>query len=1320
MGVDEIREICSDLKDELNISRLSMDEKSSSLFTVFDTDKNGLIDALEFFSTITTLSGMKKLEIIEFILTIYDFDGTGTLSMDEVVLAIKSVSIGLSKLVKEEISVAKDSSVAKEELIELIVSYIFHSHLTTEITDDTRINTKILCSLINAHPDVSTWFNFFSSPAQTGLQLCNLSEEDRDFQTENVVIAQTPAERLAIDWNVRSQSAIKLIDAMQNPWVSVVAMITPIAYANKETKSEAPNVSIHPEWIYGYQSERTKNTVHYNYQGDALYTISKYAVLYSFRNNSQKIFTGHSNEITCLKMHPKKQLVASGEAGRHPKVLVWHSSSHKILFSNQDFHQDGVVHVAFSIDGKLLISVGNDSMQTMRVCRWEDNELLFNSPVAPGKCLGCTILSGNTVVVAGDAYIYFWRKSLQGYVRRSGIFSRYTPLQPITVVEPVHGTENLVCGTALGQLMLWVDINCVRTVKAHNGTINSVYSCAHGLLSGGKDRRIRMWSANLEPSVTFDISYFGSNPVIRSLCMSEDGTSIIFGTRGASVYEISAIDGSDLRGGPIAMGHHIGKINCLTVHPSKFEFATVGQDRTLRVYDMNTKAQLKLANFDGEVSAVTYSPIGDIIAVGFGGTAATGNNKNGSFVILNEEDLVVNHESRDSKSAVTLLAFSNEGETFAVGYEDGSILLYSVQDDYQLIAKCVRHTGSIIAIDFSLDGEWLRSNSSTKELCFFNSDDGSFLSNSNSMRDVQWATNTCIYSWHTRAVHDSPYPAEVIVSAHAPNVTKPTSTGEDDAQENLPPLLPEFVASGSNIGYISLFPFPCATKAKMLTESHRYPAHVDTILSLRFSFDTKRLISIGEKDRCIIQWSCFASENDNKVSGVSSQTEEKESEEHAMEARSGEALAEEFMPDNCDIPVGKLNSSVQEMTTLKSSIENDVWISALVDPTVLPKQNKSVPDMSLMLDYVYGYESQRMRNNVRYTAAGDIVYNVSTLGVVLNAVSRSQNIFKYHSDAIICMACSADGSLVATGQMGANPTVAVWDAKTCKTLFVLSENDRPKNGVCAVALSKNAELLIFVGLDEQHTISIYDWKNNFLISRCHGGSKRVLGVCFTDEDNSDDTGSGDVSFISYGVKELRVWTHARSRFPLCFRAELGDVGVLQTFLTCEMFNGQPNVGTTDGNLYVFESRSSAVLKHAVKAHVGAVNAMHTCQHSGSGVKLLVTGGRDGAVRLWNTDHECIKEFTVDTIIPSCHNNRVRSVAFNVDGSRIVVSTKGGEIFEINTQEGKLIANRCAVEAHGIRQLCGIAAHPTKEEFATAGDDKSLRWAFGLPSRICFG
>jgi WD40 repeat protein len=208
---------------------------------------------------------------------------------------------------------------------------------------------------------------------------------------------------------------------------------------------------------------------------------------------------------------------------------------------------------------------------------------------------------------------------------------------------------------------------------------------------------------------------------------------------------------------------------------------------------------------------------------------------------------------------------------------------------------------------------------------------------------------------------------------------------------------------------------------------------------------------------------------------------------------------------------------------------------------------------------------------------------------------------------------------------------------------------------------------------------------------------------------SSDSNQSDIGFVSYGVRELRVWENIRSRFPVCRRGHLGDVGVLQTFLTCEVFAGSPNVGTTDGNIYVFESNFSGVMKHAVKAHIGAVTAMHCSRSGPSGSVLMVTGGRDGAVRLWNKDHECLKELMVEALLPSCHSPRVRSVAFSVDGSKVAVGTKGGEIFEISLHDGRVINNRAAVESHGMRELCGIASHPTREEFVTAGDDCTIRF-----------
>jgi microtubule-associated protein-like 6 len=76
--------------------------------------------------------------------------------------------------------------------------------------------------------------------------------------------------------------------------------------------------------------------------------------------------------------------------------------------------------------------------------------------------------------------------------------------------------------------------------------VNALYSCNYGILSGGKDRRVRLWTMRLEPGATFDCSSLGYLPSIRSVCMSIDGTSIVIGTKGSNIYEVklATYDGS--------------------------------------------------------------------------------------------------------------------------------------------------------------------------------------------------------------------------------------------------------------------------------------------------------------------------------------------------------------------------------------------------------------------------------------------------------------------------------------------------------------------------------------------------------------------------------------------------------------------------------------------------------------------------------------------------------------------------------------------------------------------------------------------------------
>lgn len=160
---EEFEEICCDLKDEWNVSRLAVSGIASIFFVVLDTDRNGLIDALEFNSTVAALSGMRLQEILEFVLSIYDFDGSEMLSIDEVTLAFKSLTNGLCKLT--------DLTTPNEEDIESLVIKLFSDCSESEDTDMIRLRVDVLVQNLTSHPDIRSWFSFFGSPTFQGGEL---------------------------------------------------------------------------------------------------------------------------------------------------------------------------------------------------------------------------------------------------------------------------------------------------------------------------------------------------------------------------------------------------------------------------------------------------------------------------------------------------------------------------------------------------------------------------------------------------------------------------------------------------------------------------------------------------------------------------------------------------------------------------------------------------------------------------------------------------------------------------------------------------------------------------------------------------------------------------------------------------------------------------------------------------------------------------------------------------------------------------------------------------------------------------------------------
>ena len=100
----------------------------------------------------------------------------------------------------------------------------------------------------------------------------------------------------------------------------------------------------------------------------------------------------------------------------------------------------------------------------------------------------------------------------------------------------------------------------------------------------------------------------------------------------------------------------------LAPHPQRSEFATLGDDGTVRVFDSELFKCIRQSNLKQGGRAIVYSPEGTKIAVGIG-TPDEANDADGSFKILNESTLQVIYQGKDANGWITLIQWSPDGDT---------------------------------------------------------------------------------------------------------------------------------------------------------------------------------------------------------------------------------------------------------------------------------------------------------------------------------------------------------------------------------------------------------------------------------------------------------------------------------------------------------------------------------------------------------------------------------------------------------------------------------------------------------------------------------
>ncbi|XP_033976114.1 echinoderm microtubule-associated protein-like 6, partial [Trematomus bernacchii] len=150
--------------------------------------------------------------------------------------------------------------------------------------------------------------------------------------------------------------------------------------------------------------------------------------------------------------------------------------------------------------------------------------------------------------------------------------------------------------------------------------------------------------------------------------------------------------------------------------------------------------------------------------------------------------------------------------------------------------------------------------------------------------------------------------------------------------------------------------------------------------------------------------------------------------------------------------------------------------------------DKTAPRCQLRLEWIHGYRGHQCRNNLFYTAGKELLYFVAGVGVVFNPREHTQKFYLGHNDDIISLALHPDKVQVATGQVGKDPFICIWDTYAMQTVSIL--RDVHSHGVACLAFDSDGQRLVSVGLDAKNTLCVWDWRRGRVLATATGHSDR--------------------------------------------------------------------------------------------------------------------------------------------------------------------------------------------------------------------------------------